>query len=124
MWWPVWARRRAVAAPMPRLPPVMTVTGAIVLLPCPGWWRRRYRRGHGGGSRVWWSTRVLTLVGLRSPATVSGEEDAVAGVGVGDLVADFELPDETGRPRRLSEFLAVGPVVLFFYPAAMTRGCT
>ncbi|PZG07139.1 peroxiredoxin, partial [Micromonospora craterilacus] len=45
-------------------------------------------------------------------------------MGVGDLVADFELPDETGRPRRLSEFLAVGPVVLFFYPAAMTRGCT
>ncbi|WP_428965443.1 peroxiredoxin [Micromonospora fluostatini] len=48
----------------------------------------------------------------------------MAGVGVGDLVDDFELPDETGRPRRLSEFLAAGPVVLFFYPAAMTRGCT
>ncbi|MGN9778933.1 peroxiredoxin [Micromonospora sp. H33] len=43
---------------------------------------------------------------------------------VGDLVEDFELPDETGRVRRLSEFLASGPVVLFFYPAAMTRGCT
>ncbi|MEH0973823.1 peroxiredoxin [Micromonospora sp. CPCC 205546] len=48
----------------------------------------------------------------------------MAGVGVGDVVDDFELPDETGTPRRLSEFLAVGPVVLFFYPAAMTRGCT
>ena len=34
------------------------------------------------------------------------------------------LPDETGTPRRLSEFLADGPVVLFFYPAAMTPGCT
>ncbi|MCO1593568.1 peroxiredoxin [Micromonospora sp. RHAY321] len=43
---------------------------------------------------------------------------------VGDVVEDFELPDETGTPRRLSEFLAAGPVVLFFYPAAMTRGCT
>jgi len=42
----------------------------------------------------------------------------------GDLVDDFELPDETGTPRKLSEFLATGPVVLFFYPAAMTRGCT
>jgi len=40
------------------------------------------------------------------------------------VVADFELPDETGAPRRLSEFLANGPVVLFFYPAAMTTGCT
>ncbi|MFI6237570.1 peroxiredoxin [Micromonospora sp. NPDC050784] len=48
----------------------------------------------------------------------------MAGVGVGDVVRDFELPDETGTPRRLSEFLAAGPVVLFFYPAAMTRGCT
>lgn len=46
----------------------------------------------------------------------------MAGVGVGDVVQDFELPDETGTPRRLSEFLATGPVVLFFYPAAMTRG--
>ncbi|GAA1751765.1 peroxiredoxin [Luedemannella helvata] len=43
---------------------------------------------------------------------------------VGDVVDDFELPDQTGTPRRLSEFLATGPVVLFFYPAAMTRGCT
>ncbi|RQX13460.1 peroxiredoxin [Micromonospora ureilytica] len=49
---------------------------------------------------------------------------AVAGVGVGDVVQDFELPDETGTPRRLSELLAGGPVVLFFYPGAMTRGCT
>ncbi|MFG2049648.1 peroxiredoxin [Micromonospora sp. NPDC048935] len=48
----------------------------------------------------------------------------MAGVGVGDVVRDFELPDETGTPRRLSDFLATGPVVLFFYPAAMTRGCT
>lgn len=42
----------------------------------------------------------------------------------GDTVADFELPDQTGTPRKLSELLADGPVVLFFYPAAMTPGCT
>lgn len=42
----------------------------------------------------------------------------------GDVVDDFELPDETGTPRRLSTLLAGGPIVLFFYPAAMTRGCT
>ncbi|ADD44583.1 peroxiredoxin [Stackebrandtia nassauensis] len=42
----------------------------------------------------------------------------------GDKVADFALPDQTGTTRKLSEFLAEGPVVLFFYPAAMTRGCT
>ena len=42
----------------------------------------------------------------------------------GDKVADFELPDETGTPRTLSGLLENGPVVLFFYPAAMTTGCT
>src|SRR5271155_3063533 len=42
----------------------------------------------------------------------------------GDLVADFTLPDEDGVPRRLSDLAASGPVVLFFYPAAMTPGCT
>jgi peroxiredoxin Q/BCP len=42
----------------------------------------------------------------------------------GDDIPDFELPDQTGTPRRLSVLLADGPVVLFFYPAAMTGGCT
>ena len=45
-------------------------------------------------------------------------------MGPGDAVSDFELPDETGTKRKLSGFLANGPVVLFFYPAAMTKGCT
>ncbi|MEU8342954.1 peroxiredoxin [Spirillospora sp. NPDC048832] len=43
---------------------------------------------------------------------------------VGDIVDDFELPDETGEPRTLTGLLEKGPVVLFFYPAAMTPGCT
>jgi peroxiredoxin Q/BCP len=42
----------------------------------------------------------------------------------GDAVADFELPDQDGTPRRLGQLLESGPVVLFFYPAAMTYGCT
>lgn len=43
---------------------------------------------------------------------------------VGDEIPDFELLDQDGQPRRLSILLADGPVVLFFYPAAMTAGCT
>ena len=43
---------------------------------------------------------------------------------VGDHVEDFALPDETGTERSLKELLTNGPVVLFFYPAAMTYGCT
>jgi thioredoxin-dependent peroxiredoxin len=42
----------------------------------------------------------------------------------GDLVPEFELPDQSGTKRSLTELLADGPIVLFFYPAAMTPGCT
>jgi peroxiredoxin Q/BCP len=42
----------------------------------------------------------------------------------GDVVPDFELLDETGTPRTLSGLLENGPVVLFFYPAALSAGCT
>ncbi|GAA3532825.1 peroxiredoxin [Amycolatopsis ultiminotia] len=42
----------------------------------------------------------------------------------GDLAPDFTLPDDQGTDRTLSALLAGGPVVLFFYPAAMTSGCT
>jgi thioredoxin-dependent peroxiredoxin len=42
----------------------------------------------------------------------------------GDLAPDFELPADDGSTVRLSDELQRGPVVLFFYPKAMTPGCT
>lgn len=42
----------------------------------------------------------------------------------GAVAPDFELSDDLGRPVRLSGLLVDGPVVLFFYPAAMSGGCT
>ena len=42
----------------------------------------------------------------------------------GDVAPDFTLPDQNGVERTLSELVTHGPVVLFFYPAAMTKGCT
>ena len=45
-------------------------------------------------------------------------------MGPGDLAPDFTLTDQHGVSRSLGELLASGPVVLFFYPAAMTTGCT
>jgi len=42
----------------------------------------------------------------------------------GDTAPDFTLPDHRGEPQTLSTLLAAGPVVLFFYPAANTAGCT
>jgi peroxiredoxin Q/BCP len=42
----------------------------------------------------------------------------------GDLAPDFSLTDQNGQTQQLSMLLTNGPVVLFFYPAAMTTGCT
>ena len=42
----------------------------------------------------------------------------------GDLAPDFTLNDQDGNAVTLSDQLKTGPVVLFFYPAAMTKGCT
>ena len=42
----------------------------------------------------------------------------------GDTVIDFEAPDQSGHPIRLGDMLRHGPVVLYFYPKAMTPGCT
>ncbi|MEI6697436.1 MAG: peroxiredoxin [Mycobacteriaceae bacterium] len=47
-----------------------------------------------------------------------------SGIKRGDQVPEFELPDQTGTVRSLTGLLADGPIVLFFYPAAMTPGCT
>ncbi|MEI5585540.1 MULTISPECIES: thioredoxin-dependent thiol peroxidase [unclassified Agromyces] len=41
----------------------------------------------------------------------------------GDLAPDFTLPDQDGTPVTLSS-LRGQKVVLYFYPAAMTPGCT
>ena len=43
---------------------------------------------------------------------------------IGDTAPDFVLPDHMGRRWQLSEALVLAPVVLFFYPGAMTIGCT
>jgi peroxiredoxin Q/BCP len=42
----------------------------------------------------------------------------------GDRAPDFEAPTQSGDRVGLKELLARGPVVLFFYPKAMTPGCT
>ncbi|THV42335.1 peroxiredoxin [Glycomyces buryatensis] len=43
---------------------------------------------------------------------------------IGDIAPDFTLADETGERRSLTGLLESGPVVLFFYPLAMSAGCT
>ncbi len=43
---------------------------------------------------------------------------------IGNLAPDFTLNNQDGKPVRLKEFKGKHAVVLYFYPAAMTPGCT
>jgi thioredoxin-dependent peroxiredoxin len=45
-------------------------------------------------------------------------------VEVGDQVPEFELLDARGVKRSLTELLSRDYLVLFFYPMALTKGCT
>ena len=42
----------------------------------------------------------------------------------GSVAPNLELVDQTGHKRSLSELLADGPLILYFYPADFTPGCT
>src|SRR5580658_7115104 len=43
---------------------------------------------------------------------------------VGERAPEFTLPDETGTDRSLTKLLSSGAIVLYFYPADFTPGCT
>jgi peroxiredoxin Q/BCP len=45
-------------------------------------------------------------------------------VAVGQPAPDFTLPDSDGNPVNLKTVLSKGTVILAFYPAAFTSGCT
>jgi thioredoxin-dependent peroxiredoxin len=42
----------------------------------------------------------------------------------GERAPEFTLPDDTGTDRTLTELLSGGAIVLYFYPADFTPGCT
>ena len=43
---------------------------------------------------------------------------------LGGRAPEFTLPDHTGQPVSLSTLLRSGPLILYFYPADFTPGCT
>jgi peroxiredoxin Q/BCP len=43
---------------------------------------------------------------------------------IGGRAPEFTLPDQTGQPVSLSTLLRSGPLILYFYPADFTPGCT
>ena len=42
----------------------------------------------------------------------------------GERAPEFALPDQDGRERSLTSLLGDGPLILYFYPADFTPGCT
>lgn len=43
---------------------------------------------------------------------------------VGERAPEFTLPDQSGTDRSLTQLLSSGGIVLYFYPADFTPGCT
>lgn len=43
---------------------------------------------------------------------------------VGERAPEFTLPDQSAKDRSLTELLRSGPILLYFYPADFTPGCT
>ena len=42
----------------------------------------------------------------------------------GERAPEFTLPDQDNRERSLTSLLGDGPLILYFYPADFTPGCT
>lgn len=42
----------------------------------------------------------------------------------GTIAPDFTLPDQDGHAVSLADLLVKGPLILYFYPADFTPGCT
>ncbi len=66
-------------------------------------------------------TILFSIFLLASSGAVAAPDNAPAD---GDAVPSFQLNDHTGALWSLSEQVGDQPIVLFFYPAAMTSGCT
>jgi thioredoxin-dependent peroxiredoxin len=43
---------------------------------------------------------------------------------VDERAPEFTLPDDTGKDRSLTQLLNAGAIILYFYPADFTPGCT
>ncbi len=62
---------------------------------------------------------VAGSISAREPQTPT---DRTSTLKVGDTAPDFTLPDQNGKPVRLSDFRGKEPVVLAFFVLAFTGG--
>lgn len=61
---------------------------------------------------------------VTNPAAGERRTTRMRTMSAGERAPDFELPDQLGQPRSLRGLLGTGSVVLFFYPVALSSGCT
>ena len=66
------------------------------------------------------TTKAASLFGLVLGGALALR--AAPALSVGDKAPDFTLPDQNGKPVKLSEFLGKKNVVLAFYVLAFTGG--
>ena len=62
--------------------------------------------------------------GDRSRPGSTGPSAAIVTLKVGDKAPDFTLPSTEGGTVHLSDYIGKGTVVVAFFPAAFTGGCT
>jgi peroxiredoxin len=67
----------------------------------------------------------LALLGLLACAAFGADaQPGKTQLKVGDMAPDFTLPSTDGKQVKLSDFRGKNTVVLAFFPAAFTGGCT
>ena len=67
---------------------------------------------------------AICLVALITAGSLFGQNPPKTHLKVGDEAPDFTLPSTTGETVKLSDFRGKKNVILAFYPAAFTGGCT
>src|SRR2546425_12460360 len=76
--------------------------------------------------------RVFTLVGVAFLVLSVGmlaiqgvrADDAKVDLKVGDKAPSFEATDDQGKPWKSADHVGKGFLVVYFYPADLTSGCT
>ena len=72
------------------------------------------------GLRIWQISSII-LVGLLGTMMAKGGETVL---NIGDKAPDINLNDQDGNLWRLKDHLGKSDIVVYFYPAAMSSGCT
>lgn len=67
---------------------------------------------------------VLGLAALAANQAATAQDKGKAKVKVGEKVPNFTSTDDAGKPWKSSEHVGKKVVVLYFYPADFTGGCT